>query len=38
VVRMVAAVLAIAIPGVSLIPMLIIYAVLGYLLPESEEF
>ena len=38
VVRMVAAVLAIAIPGVSLIPMLIIYVVLGYYLPESEEF
>jgi hypothetical protein len=38
VVRMVAAVLAIAIPGVSLIPMLVVYVVLGYYLPESEEF
>ena len=38
VVRMVTAVLAILIPGVSLIPMLVIYVVLGYSLPESEEF
>ncbi len=38
VVRLVTAVLAILIPGVSLIPMLVIYVVLGYYLPESEEF
>ena len=38
VVRLVTAALAILIPGVSLIPMLVIYVVLGYVLPESEEF
>jgi len=38
VVRLVTAVLAIAIPGISLIPVLFIYGILGYLLPESEEF
>ena len=37
-VRLVTAVLAIAIPGVSLIPVLVIYGILGYFLPESEEF
>ena len=38
VVRLVTAVLAIAIPGISLIPVLVLYVVLGATLPESEEF
>jgi len=38
VVRLVTAVLAILIPGFSLIPVLVIYVILGYYLPESEEF
>ncbi len=38
VVRLVAILLAIFIPGVSVIPAVIIYVLLGYLLPESEEF
>ena len=38
VVRLATAVLAIAIPGFSLIPVLIAYIILGATLPESEEF
>ena len=38
VVRMVTAVLSIAIPGVSLLPVLALYIILGLTLPESEEF
>ncbi len=38
VVRLATAVLAIAIPGFSLIPVLIAYLILGAILPESEEF
>ena len=37
VVRLVTAILAIAIPGVSLLPVLAIYIVLGLVLPESDE-
>jgi hypothetical protein len=29
---------AIVIPGVSVIPTLLIYFLLGYLLPEADEF
>ncbi len=36
--RLATAVLAIAIPGFSLVPVLLIYIVLGAILPESEEF
>ena len=38
VVRLVTAVLAIIIPGFSLIPVLALYIILGATLPESEEF
>ncbi|HEV2094627.1 MAG TPA: PspC domain-containing protein [Rubrobacter sp.] len=38
VVRLVTAVLAIAIPGFSLVPVLALYIILGATLPESEEF
>ncbi len=37
-VRAVAVLLAIFIPGVSVIPAVLIYIILGYLLPESDEF
>jgi phage shock protein C len=37
-VRLATAVLAIIIPGFSVVPVLLIYLLLGYLLPESEEF
>jgi phage shock protein C len=37
-VRLVTAVLAVAIPGISVVPVLIIYVILGAILPESEEF
>ena len=37
-VRLLTAVLAIVIPGISLVPVLIIYVILGAVLPESEEF
>jgi phage shock protein C len=37
-IRLVTAVLAIGIPGISLVPVLIIYIILGAVLPESEEF
>jgi phage shock protein C len=38
VVRIVVALLAIFIPGVSVIPAVLIYVLLGYLVPEAEEF
>jgi phage shock protein C len=38
VVRLVTAVLAIIIPGFSLVPVLALYIILGALLPESDEF
>jgi phage shock protein PspC (stress-responsive transcriptional regulator) len=38
VVRLVTVVLAIVIPGFSLIPVLALYIILGATLPESEEF
>ena len=37
-VRLATAVLAILIPGFSVIPVIAIYVLLGALLPESEEF
>ncbi len=37
-VRLVTIVVAIIIPGVSVIPTLLIYFLLGYLLPETDEF
>ena len=37
-VRVVAVLLAIFIPGFSLIPVAIIYMILGYLLPETTEY
>jgi hypothetical protein len=38
VVRLATIVVAIVIPGVSVIPTLMVYFLLGYLLPETEEF
>jgi phage shock protein C len=38
VVRLVTIILTIFIPGVSVIPALLIYFLLGYLLPETDEF
>jgi phage shock protein C len=38
VVRLATVVVAIVIPGVSVIPTLLIYFLLGYLLPETDEF
>jgi phage shock protein PspC (stress-responsive transcriptional regulator) len=37
-VRVATAILAIAIPGPSLVATVLVYALLGYLLPETEEF
>ena len=37
-VRLVTVIVAIIIPGVSVIPTLLIYFLLGYLLPETDEF
>ena len=37
-VRLVTAVLAIIIPGFSAIPALLAYFLLGYLLPETDEY
>lgn len=37
-VRLVTAVLAVAIPGISVVPVLIIYIILGAILPETEEY
>ena len=36
--RVVVVLLAIFIPGVSVIPAVLIYLLLGFILPESEEF
>jgi len=36
--RIVVALLAIFIPGVSVIPAVLIYVLLGYLVPEAKEF
>ena len=38
VVRLAIIVVAIVIPGVSVIPTLLIYFLLGYLLPETDDF
>ena len=38
VVRLVTAVLSVAIPGISLVPVLVVYIILGAVVPESEEF
>lgn len=38
VVRLATVILAIVIPGVSVIPTLLVYFLLGYLLPETDEF
>jgi phage shock protein C len=38
VVRLVTVVLSIAIPGISLVPVLALYIILGATMPESEEF
>ena len=38
VVRLIVIVLAIIIPGVSVIPALLVYFLLGYLLPETDEY
>jgi phage shock protein C len=38
VVRLATVILAIVIPGISVIPTLLVYFLLGYLLPETEEF
>jgi phage shock protein C len=38
VVRVVTIILAIIIPGFSVIPTLLVYFLLGYLLPETDEF
>ena len=38
VVRLVTVVLSVAIPGFSLIPVILIYAALAYFLPESEAY
>jgi phage shock protein PspC (stress-responsive transcriptional regulator) len=37
-VRAVVVLLAIIIPGISVVPAVLIYILLGYLLPETEEF
>ena len=38
VVRLLTAVLAIVIPGFSLIPVILIYILLGAILPETQEY
>jgi phage shock protein C len=38
VVRIITILLAVFIPGFSVIPTILIYFLLGYLLPETEEF
>ncbi len=37
-VRLVTVLLAVFIPGFSVIPVILIYILLGYLLPESDQF
>ena len=38
VVRLATVIVAIIIPGVSVIPTLLVYFLLGYVLPETDEF
>jgi len=38
VVRIVVVLLAIFVPGVSVVPAVLLYVLLSYLLPEAEEF
>jgi phage shock protein PspC (stress-responsive transcriptional regulator) len=38
VVRIAVILLAVLIPGFSVIPTILVYVLLGYLLPEAEEF
>ncbi|HLL39863.1 MAG TPA: PspC domain-containing protein [Rubrobacteraceae bacterium] len=37
-VRLMTIILAIIIPGFSVVPVLLVYYLLGYLLPETDEF
>ena len=37
-VRLATAVVAIVIPGISVVPTLLVYFLLGYLLPETDDF
>jgi phage shock protein C len=37
-VRLATVVVAVVIPGVSVVPTLLVYFLLGYLLPETDEF
>ena len=37
-VRLATVVVAIVIPGVSVVPTVLVYFLLGYLLPETDEF
>lgn len=36
--RLATVIVAIVIPGVSMVPTLLVYFLLGYLLPETDEF
>lgn len=38
VVRLMTIILAVIIPGFSVVPVLLVYFLLGYLLPETDEF
>lgn len=38
VVRLAVVLLAVLIPGFSVVPTILLYVLLGYLLPEAEEF
>lgn len=38
VVRLITAIVAVIIPGVSVVPALIVYVLLGIFLPETDEF
>jgi phage shock protein PspC (stress-responsive transcriptional regulator) len=37
-VRLMTIILAVIIPGFSVVPVLLVYYLLGYLLPETDEF
>ena len=37
-VRLLTILVAVAIPGISVIPAALVYVLLGYILPEAEEF
>ncbi len=37
-VRLMTIILAVIIPGFSVVPVLLVYFLLGYLLPETDEF